>query len=282
MFHIYIIRLFLALTLGVTILPSAIQAGEVDDLNNLHASMVSLEGMLLDRQREIRTALDAPNSVLIRQPNGEIAVVHRHDLRNTAGLVYDWATQMDVHILLRPHLPAEVQSLIDDGIYSGIGRIKAVDWTEDKILDQQQGLRDALIRDLAEIEKRLDDVRIIAANAIAQRDALIAGRDSESMVNGGVCKDPAIASDGEALVATIGYGGGKYPYKDKFICTSSYGFMWDSGGTIREYRCSDPALSPASCNLHSEMAYETGSDPTTGHRVFALEDKRTFITFYPK
>ncbi|MYM54078.1 hypothetical protein [Thalassovita mangrovi] len=260
------------------IAPAPVAADEIADLNDMYESMVALEAHLLDEQRQAQSALADKNAILMRIDDGSIVAVPRATVRDTAGQIYDWAQHWDIQTLLRPVMPPEIQAMMDHEL-SGIGaRIKAADALEAAMTRDQADLRVDLSWRLQEIDRLLTKARTIAANAIAQRDALIRQRDSAGIIDLSLCLDPEVPMDGEAQVATIGYGGGNFPVKGQYICLGPRSFLWDSGATIREYRCTGPH----DCSLFSEMAYDTTRREDTGNTVYWLEDQRTHITFFFK
>lgn len=267
---------------ATAILTQPLRADEISDLDDMYESMVAIEAHLLDERRAAEDALSAQNAILLEQADGSIVALPRNTARDTAGMLFDWAQHWDLTENLRPFLPDEAQSILDLGVQSGFGRIAAVDKTVAVIDQNQAALRDRLRRQLGEIERVLEEARTIAASAIAERDALIAARDAQGVIDGGVCFHDSGPADGEALVASIGYGGAKFPVKGPFICTGFSSFLWDSGATIREFRCSDRNASPPVCSLFSEMAYEVEKQPDTGYTIYRLEDQRTSITFFFK
>ncbi len=265
-------------TFGLSIRVQEAKADEITDLDNMYAAMVSLEGYLLEEQRRVRGVLNAEDALLIRLPDGTITAVPRAQVRDVAGQAFDWATHWDVQSALSPFLPDRINAILSHPLGRAGGRIEAADMAVSAWRARQGPLRDALVHDLGQIEARLEDVRTIAAAAIAQRDAQTAARDRIGVIDLRPCLDPNDPVDGEALVASIGYGGAKYPAKGPFICLGPNRFLWDSGHTMREFRCN----SPTDCFLYSEMAYKTDKHPETGNTIYRLEDQRTSVTFFYK
>lgn len=192
--------------------------------------------------------------------------------------IYDRAQHWDVHEALSPFLSDEINALMRDPLGRAGGRVKAANMAEDLWLRRQDELRAAAIRQLQGIDGRLEDARAITASVIEQHDARRAARNKAGVIDLTTCLVPRAAPDGEALVASIGYDGDKYPAKGQFICTVARSFLWDSAHTIREYRCE----STQECFLFSELTYTTDRDKESGNLVYWLEDQRTHITFFYK
>lgn len=273
--------LLAALVLGLAAgLGTPVRSDEISELNDIYESMSGAEATLLDMRRDVEATLSMPDGVLVELPDGDIIAMSRADVRDNTGMLYDMIQHLGISGLIAPLLPPKQQGILRNGVATTLGRIAAADMVEDFMLQNQETLRQRQRARLAEIEEKLEQARTIAASAISQRDQLVRQRDAAGVIDGGVCLDPNVPADRQAMVASRGYGGGTFPVKGSFICTGGYGYLWDTGAAIREYRCNGPDMTSLNCELFSELAYEAVTDEATGQTTYWLEDERTYVQYH--
>jgi hypothetical protein len=309
---IVLTRFFLSFLISMMVLavPLTVRAETIAELNGEYDRLSRAEGAILDQIDNISAMLNAPDAVLVGNPEGPIYAAPRAALRESLGKAADYAQILsldDAYLSTLSgwsRLAAEALMSREVMVSVAMARLEKAD----------PRLRRIEREKIAALQEILEDTRTRAAKVLARRDALrvyvqtgesVTGGDPEADIpvgtgSGGggswsdtgsskpgaaiaagagsgpetnpVCLDENIAVDHLASFHKIGYGASYgYPVKGDYICREPLAFQYIGGGHVVWYKCDRD--DPHGCTPADApgLSYKVETSDA-GNRVLKTED----------